>query len=390
MIGMPSIDSSVLQRMEQNAAENRAKNEANIRAAAQNTSIIKDPHTGQWTTQADYDKKVATLNAQGFEADGVTPRRPEWNTMLDPNGDLQSRYLLQAQPDVTMDQRGVDAIRSRALATGPSAWAQMATSKQGLEQLAAMDQARQQSLGAQAQAMSQMAMRGGLGGGSRERMARGSMRDQLMAAQGVNRQGQLDRYNIGLQDEQNKYAAQKDLVNADWQNAQLGLQNRSYATDVNKFNIQNTMGETDARRQADLNTYNTRMQTWAANRSADAQAKAAGGGGGGCCFIFLEARYGTGAMDAVVRKYRDEHMTDRNRRGYYKLSEVLVPMMRKSRLVKGLVRITMTDPLVSYGKWHYTKKGLGFLFAPVKNFWLKTFDYLGQDHEFIRENGEVI
>jgi hypothetical protein len=123
------------------------------------------------------------------------------------------------------------------------------------------------------------------------------------------------------------------------------------------------------------------------------QARLANSGGnqGMCCFIFLEARYGNGTMDAVVRKFRDENMTDTNRRGYYKLSEVLVPMMRKSKLVKGLVRLFMTDPLVAYGRAYYgTGSKLGFVFAPVKNFWLNTFEFLGGKHEFIRENGEVI
>lgn len=112
--------------------------------------------------------------------------------------------------------------------------------------------------------------------------------------------------------------------------------------------------------------------------------------GGGCCFIFLEARYGTGVMDSVVRRYRDEMMTDRNRRGYYKLSEVLVPLMRKSRVIKGLVQLTMTSPLVAYGRYHYNRWLPGAVFKPVKDFWLWLFDYLGQDHEFIRENGEVV
>lgn len=122
-----------------------------------------------------------------------------------------------------------------------------------------------------------------------------------------------------------------------------------------------------------------------------AKASSGGGGGGMCCFIFLEARYGNGTMDAVVRKFRDENMTQRNKRGYYKLSEVLVPVMRKSKVAKFLVRTLMTDPLVAYGKAHYgTGSKLGLLFKPVVNFWLKAFDYLGQDHEFIRENGEVV
>lgn len=135
---------------------------------------------------------------------------------------------------------------------------------------------------------------------------------------------------------------------------------------------------------------------YASMGSADNAAKLAneanqGGDGFNCCFIFLEARYGDGTMDYVVRRFRDENMTDVNRRGYYKLSEVLVPLMRKSKIVKGLVRLLMTDPLVAYGKAYYgTGSKLGFVFTPVKNFWLKTFLYLGGDHEFIRENGEVV
>lgn len=109
-----------------------------------------------------------------------------------------------------------------------------------------------------------------------------------------------------------------------------------------------------------------------------------------CCFIFLEARYGNGTMDKVVRRFRDEHMTARNKRGYYKLSEVLVPLMRKYRPVKWLVRALMTDPMVSYGKWHYGQGKVGRLFAPITKFWLGLFNFLGGEHQFIRENGEVV
>lgn len=104
----------------------------------------------------------------------------------------------------------------------------------------------------------------------------------------------------------------------------------------------------------------------------------------------MEARYGTGALDRVVRRFRDENMTQRNKRGYYRLSQVLVPLMRRSRLVKLLVRVCLTDPLFSYGKYHYGEGRIGWLFAPVKSFWLRLFDLLGQDHPFLRENGELI
>ena len=115
-----------------------------------------------------------------------------------------------------------------------------------------------------------------------------------------------------------------------------------------------------------------------------------GGGGGGCCFILLEARYGNGAMDAVVRRYRDEYMTERNRRGYYKVAEVFVPLMRKSTVFKWLVTKTMADPLVAYGKYYYGENSWGWIFKPVKNFWMSVFDSVGGETTFIRENGEEI
>ncbi len=114
------------------------------------------------------------------------------------------------------------------------------------------------------------------------------------------------------------------------------------------------------------------------------------GASAGCCFMFLEARYGNGVLDRVVRRYRDEMMTDQNRRGYYKLSEVLVPLMRKYKLVKFAVRAFMTDPLVSYGKYYYGEGKIGIIFKPLHNFWMAMFNYLGKDHAFIRENGEVV
>ena len=104
----------------------------------------------------------------------------------------------------------------------------------------------------------------------------------------------------------------------------------------------------------------------------------------------LEARYGNGTMDKVVRKYRDEYMTDRNRRGYYKVAEVFVPLMRKSPTFKWVITKTFADPLVSYGKYHYNEKKVGVVFTPVKNFWMKLFDIVGGDTKFIRENGETV
>lgn len=109
-----------------------------------------------------------------------------------------------------------------------------------------------------------------------------------------------------------------------------------------------------------------------------------------CCFIMLEARYGDGTMDDVVRRYRDEKMTDRNRRGYYKVAEVFVPLMRKSDTFKWIITKTFADPLVSYGKYYYGQNKHGWIFKPVEKFWMSVFNTVGGETQFIRENGEVV
>jgi len=137
---------------------------------------------------------------------------------------------------------------------------------------------------------------------------------------------------------------------------------------------------------------------------------AAGSGGGaglgflsGCvCQIFMEGRHGDGTMDWVVRKYRDEHINERNARGYYKMSEVIVPLMRKSKLLKLLFFLFFIQPCFLWGRWHYRdeikKRGeklgfggrIGWIFGPVKRFWEGLCYYLGQEHPYIRWNGELV
>ena len=109
---------------------------------------------------------------------------------------------------------------------------------------------------------------------------------------------------------------------------------------------------------------------------------------GGCCFIFLEAY--DGKLPWVVRAYRDQHMTPKNRRGYYRLADKLVPLMRKSRAVKHLVRFLMTKPMTFYGKYFYKLNPWGVLAAPITAFWLLVFDLMGRKAPYVRSNGEVV
>ncbi len=225
--------------------------------------------------KAQEDAKQAS---QGYGPDG-RPLDVSFDSMIDPaTGLLKSAYQLEARPDVTADQRAVDAIRSRGLAQGPSDWAKASLDKQKLEESGAMDSSRQQSAGAQAQTLASLMMRGGLSSGSRERLAGRSARDQMMAAQGVVRQGQQARADIGVQDENFKTDALKTTAGYDFQNAGLANQNRNYATEIQGKNLSAALNEINAKRGFEQEKWKTKMQEWGAGKTADAQKAASGGG----------------------------------------------------------------------------------------------------------------
>jgi len=107
-----------------------------------------------------------------------------------------------------------------------------------------------------------------------------------------------------------------------------------------------------------------------------------------CCFIFLEAL--EGKLDPLVRKYRDEHVTPQTRRGYYRLADRLVPLMRAHPMVKLAVRVLLVSPATSYARWYYGFGGWGWVFEPLRLIWLGLFHRLGRAHPYVRSNGEVV
>jgi hypothetical protein len=106
-----------------------------------------------------------------------------------------------------------------------------------------------------------------------------------------------------------------------------------------------------------------------------------------CCFIFLAAE---GGLDPVVRRYRDEHMTVRNRRGYCWLADRLVPAMEKHKMIRETVRLFMTRPMTSYGRFVYGQGRTGAIFAPIAAAWLVLFSLMGMRKPYRRHDGEVV
>ena len=92
-----------------------------------------------------------------------------------------------------------------------------------------------------------------------------------------------------------------------------------------------------------------------------------------------------------MRRYRDEQMTTRNKRGYYKFSEGLIPWTKKYLALKWFMCQVFMDPLVSYIRWFYGWNQHGFIFYPIKKLWFWIFNRIAGDQVlFRRKNGEYI
>lgn len=198
------------------------------------------------------------------------PKAPEYISAYDPLTMALAPGMKQRLDALKMDTRGLDAFRDMALRRGPSAWANQMTSKQYLEEADARERAKREARSSRAQAESDLAMRGGLSGGARERLAGGAMRDLLSMSQDTTRQGILNRMQIGVNDQTNKIQQLSQLP---------GMENIVYDNAVKKEGMYDTAlqgdnaaatAEANRKNAYEQNNYQQQMQMYGANKQAKA------------------------------------------------------------------------------------------------------------------------
>jgi hypothetical protein len=177
-------------------------------------------------------------------------------------------------------QGNINQLQKRAFGTETSPWAQKLYDQQKLQQQDQLGQLGHEQRTAFNQATNDLAMQGGLEGGSRERLARGSSRDSMMARQGVFRQGQHDRLGIGINDEAQRMQLQTQLpgmnMQMDQYNTGLQQQNRDVKNTLNlanqgkdmtqqQFNSNQLMNEQQFNANLNMNQANLWAQTSDAN-----------------------------------------------------------------------------------------------------------------------------
>lgn len=224
------------------------------------------------------EQHAATMAKQGLMPDG-TPIAPEMLSFIDPNtGLMRESYQYEPEKIDLSKLEGFQALRKRVLTEGPSAWAQMMLEKQKIEEAQARDDAAKQAMSASQQASAELAMRGGMTSGARERLAGGGGKNLMMARQGVARAGELSRSSTLTEDERQRMSLLPGFAEGE---ANLNKYNVDVGNKAATWNIEQALKEQDAMRAWEQEKYKEQMAKWAAERQAQATERAGGGGGGG-------------------------------------------------------------------------------------------------------------
>jgi hypothetical protein len=159
------------------------------------------------------------------------------------------------------DTRAADRIAQDALRTGPSAWRGMMDTQLGQRYSAMGDQLAGQQAGQLAQARSSLASRGGLRGGSAERLAGQGMQAGLMERQRMARQKSQEMTGFDVQDELNRQQQLGQLGAMDAQKA-------AFQGQQSQFNLSNALNTLGNKSSFSMERYKQQMGDLGAARTA--------------------------------------------------------------------------------------------------------------------------
>lgn len=249
-------------------------------------AAMAQARAAQQKSDAEIARLKAEMDARPKIADMVTPLQ---NGQLGDAYRIKTPSALQAgQLDVNSlqaDPAALNAIKARAMSTGDSPWALMQKEKLGLEELTARDRLPGQAMQASSAANANLAMRGGLQSGARERIARQGMRDMSLANQAVGRDMATNRLNLSIADDAQKMNALMQIPGMDMARAQQTIDmnkfnigttmdadkfNKGMEFDANKVNVANTLGALNATNQYNQYKYGQEMAGYAAGKTGQA------------------------------------------------------------------------------------------------------------------------
>jgi len=116
------------------------------------------------------------------------------------------------------------------------------------------------------------------------------------------------------------------------------------------------------------------------------------------CIIITAATAPDSYEVQVAREYRDWFLSPSTLRGYYIIAERVVPIMRKYRVIKGLIKRHLVDNLIIFARWQLGNHGIDEQMARPSNtaicvtsVFLFLCDIIGsKTRSYIRFNGEIV
>jgi hypothetical protein len=274
-------------------------------AQIQKMTGATNPYNVNSSNKEERKRALSWFDQQSEYLDSGMPQRPGFESNLNPDGSIKDVYHLDPKTvnvkdltsqltgnlgSVNLDKTALSEIQNRALSNDPSAWLKLQLENQDKAKVDALNNASKTAAQGYGNAYSQLAQRGGLTSGARERLARSSSESADMMGQNVQNQDSQSRLNLQMADRQSKDDMLKQLpgmqlsasgFDLNKQNninsAMTGQQSLQYQNDTNNataanqantFNIQNALSDTLQKRAYDANQYNEQMKAWGADETA--------------------------------------------------------------------------------------------------------------------------
>jgi hypothetical protein len=218
-----------------------------------------------------------------YDAGVTKPDMPKFNTPFNYGADgtvsdlsapfKKAAFTIDADK-YRPDEGALNAMKSRAMDPGDSNWLKLQMQQNGVNQRNMTDQGIRQAGSATAQAQSNLAMRGGMSTGARERIAAQGLEGQANAGQNAAMAASNNENALRIQDDQTKTDLLTKIPGLDIASkgfsAGLDQWNQGQKSDTDAFNVTNSMNGLGMDTDAKKFTYGEGMKTYAAGKQAEA------------------------------------------------------------------------------------------------------------------------
>lgn len=205
------------------------------------------------------------------------PLYPDYNSPYDEKTMSMGGELQRRLDGNNLDKEGMNKFKDEAFRVGPSKYAKLAGGQQDMMAVDARNRVNRSAAGSAAQARTQLAMRGGLGGGAAERIATGSARNVMDLSQNVSRQNAENHGQIAMNDEQNRIQQLGMVPGMDLNAANFDLSKTKMWGEGFQYDTTNKINANKYLNDWNMDKYKQQGAQWAAGQQANATSSAGGG-----------------------------------------------------------------------------------------------------------------